>query len=198
MQGDTGFWTLLKNSNSTLIPSKNRSWPLLPPPNPRAQLLARASRQCDCPHGVARGRVCTPTSEGSARRSPRYLHSAPDRQGRFRSGDHDQRQSPACADHRLMCGAISHYDIIRRMNSAHQKTLAAIYSVPTPSSLEWRKIEALFVALGAEVVEGDGSRVAVVLNGKRADFHRPHPGKEAKRYQVRDAGEFLKSAGAKP
>ncbi len=84
------------------------------------------------------------------------------------------------------------------MNRTHQKTLAAIYANPVPASLEWRKIEALLVALGAQVVEGSGSRVAFVLQGRRADFHRPHPGKEAKRYQVRAMREFLESVGITP
>ncbi len=84
------------------------------------------------------------------------------------------------------------------MNRTHQRTLAAIYSNPVPATLEWRKIEALLVALGAQVVEGSGSRVAFVLQGKRADFHRPHPGKEAKRYQVRAVREFLESVGITP
>ncbi|WP_423224707.1 type II toxin-antitoxin system HicA family toxin [Candidatus Amarolinea aalborgensis] len=66
------------------------------------------------------------------------------------------------------------------------------------TNLEWRKIEALLATLGAETVEGAGSRVAFVLNGKRADFHCPHPGKEAKRYQVRAMREFLEMAGIKP
>ncbi|MBE2236179.1 MAG: type II toxin-antitoxin system HicA family toxin [Caldilineaceae bacterium] len=47
-------------------------------------------------------------------------------------------------------------------------------------------------------MEGSGSRVAFVLQGKRADFHRPHPGKEAKRYQVRAMREFLEFAGVTP
>lgn len=84
------------------------------------------------------------------------------------------------------------------MNRTHQRTLAAIYSNPVPATLEWRKIEALLVALGAQVVEGSGSRVAFVLHGKRADFHRPHPGKEAKRYQVRAVREFLESVEITP
>ncbi len=84
------------------------------------------------------------------------------------------------------------------MNSTHRKTLEAIFSNPVPAALEWRKIEAMFEALGAQTVEGKGSRVAFVINGKRADFHRPHPGKEAKRYQVRAAREFLELAGVKP
>ncbi len=81
------------------------------------------------------------------------------------------------------------------MNKAQRKTLEAIFSDPVPAKLEWRRIEALFVALGARKQKGGGSRVAFVLNGVRADFHRPHPGKEAKRYQVRAAREFLQLAG---
>ena len=84
------------------------------------------------------------------------------------------------------------------MNRTHQKTLAAIFANPVPATLEWRKIEALLVALDAQIIEGSGSRVAFVLQGKRADFHRPHPGKEAKRYQVRAIREFLESAGVTP
>lgn len=83
------------------------------------------------------------------------------------------------------------------MNSQHRKTLAAIFAQPVPANLEWRRVEALFTALGAEMAEGSGSRVAFVLNDRRADFHRPHPGKEAKRYQVKAAREFLEAAGVK-
>ena len=84
------------------------------------------------------------------------------------------------------------------MNAAHRKTLEAIYRVPTPANLEWRRIETLFIALGAEVIEGRGSRMRFELNGVVATFHRPHPDKEAKPYQVRDAREFLTQAGVKP
>ena len=84
------------------------------------------------------------------------------------------------------------------MNAAHRKTLEAIYRVPTPANLEWRRIETLFIALGAEVIEGRGSRVRFELNGVVATFHRPHPDKEAKPYQVRDARELLTQAGVKP
>ena len=84
------------------------------------------------------------------------------------------------------------------MNRAHHRTLEAIFSTPTPANLDWRRVETLLVALGAQTIEGAGSRVAFVLNGKRADFHRPHPGKEAKRYQVRALREFLELAGVRP
>jgi len=37
-----------------------------------------------------------------------------------------------------------------------------------------------------------------LLNDKRADFHRPHPGNEALRYRVKAAREFLQLAGITP
>lgn len=85
-----------------------------------------------------------------------------------------------------------------RMNKRHQKTLEIILSNPVAKTLEWKRIEALFVALGAHVIEGKGSRVRFELNGIVATFHRPHPQKEAKPYQVRDARLFLEQAGIKP
>jgi len=81
------------------------------------------------------------------------------------------------------------------VNKKHKKTIEAIFSSPTPGNIEWRKIEALFIALSAEVIEGNGSRVSFIINDEKADFHRPHPGKEAKRYQVRNAKEFLTRVG---
>ncbi len=84
------------------------------------------------------------------------------------------------------------------MNASHRKTLLSIYSLPTPTTLEWRKIESLFSALGVQIIEGNGSRVRFELNGVVATFHRPHPQKEAKPYQVRDAREFLTQLGVKP
>lgn len=84
------------------------------------------------------------------------------------------------------------------MNSKHRKTLLLIYSDPVKGSLEWRKIEALFLALGAEKDEGKGSGVTFFLNDKRADFHRPHPNKDALRYRIKAAREFLEKAGIKP
>ncbi len=87
---------------------------------------------------------------------------------------------------------------ISTMNSRHRKTLEAVFARPVPASLVWADIEALLIALGCELIEGRGSRVAFKRDGLRADFHRPHPGKEAKPYQVRDAREFLEALGVRP
>lgn len=59
----------------------------------------------------------------------------------------------------------------------------------------WKDIESLLISVGAEVIEGNGSRVRFCKDGVIAGFHRPHPKKEAKPYQVRDARYFLKQIG---
>ena len=84
------------------------------------------------------------------------------------------------------------------MNSKQRKTLAAIFADPVSGTIEWAAIEKLLVAAGCQVVEGSGSRVRFVKDGIVASFHRPHPDKEAKRYQVRDAREYLTKIGVKP
>ena len=84
------------------------------------------------------------------------------------------------------------------MNSKQRKTLAAVFAEPTSGTVEWAAIESLLVAIGCEVIEGSGSRVRFVFDGMVAAFHRPHPAKEAKRYQVRDAREFLLRIGVQP
>ena len=43
----------------------------------------------------------------------------------------------------------------------------------------WHTTYRLFVALGAEVIEREGSRVAVVLFNEVRVFHRPHPTPDA-------------------
>jgi len=84
------------------------------------------------------------------------------------------------------------------MNAMHRKTLIAIFTDPISKTLEWRRIEALLVAVGCRVIEGNGSRVRFEKNGFIATFHRPHPAKEAKPYQVRNARQFLENTGVKP
>jgi len=84
------------------------------------------------------------------------------------------------------------------LNGNHQDTLRQIYANPVPVNLEWRKVESLLLAIGCQLVEGRGSRVRFEKNGKVATFHRPHPAKEAKPYQVRDARAYLELLGVAP
>ncbi|MDE0427177.1 type II toxin-antitoxin system HicA family toxin [Candidatus Poribacteria bacterium] len=84
------------------------------------------------------------------------------------------------------------------LNKRHQRTLEAIFSTRTSATLQWRRIESLFIALGATKKEGRGSSVTFKLKGEPVTFHRPHPRKEASKYQVRDARDFLKRVGITP
>ena len=84
------------------------------------------------------------------------------------------------------------------MNARHAKTLAAVFKQPTPANVEWVAIEALLLAAGCSLVEGSGSRVRFVKDSMIETFHRPHPAKEAKRYQVRAARDYLIRLGVKP
>jgi hypothetical protein len=84
------------------------------------------------------------------------------------------------------------------MNSKHRKTLAAVFTDPVSGTIEWMAVEGVLLAAGAQRIEGRGSRVRVEKDGEIATFHRPHPGKEAKRYQVRDAREFLERIKVTP
>ena len=84
------------------------------------------------------------------------------------------------------------------MKAKHRKTWEAVFARPTKANIVFADIEALFIALGGEVAEGNGSRIAIKLNDDRVHFHRPHPGKEAKKYQVENAREFLERQEIKP
>ena len=77
------------------------------------------------------------------------------------------------------------------MDSKHQKKLEAIFEKPEQSNILWRDVEALFIALGAEIIDGNGSRRRVVLKGVRAVFHRPHPLKETDKGAVISVRRFL-------
>ncbi len=97
-----------------------------------------------------------------------------------------------------MLGELASITIFASMNCKQKKTLVAVFKDPISGTIEWAAIENLLVAAGANVIEGNGSRVKFEKDGIIASFHRPHPDKEAKRYQVRDAREFLTQIGVEP
>jgi len=84
------------------------------------------------------------------------------------------------------------------MNSRHRKTLEAVFAEPARSNIAWVDVEALLVAAGCYVKEGSGSRVKFEYGILTWSAHRPHPGKEAIRYQIREAKEFLERIGILP
>jgi len=60
------------------------------------------------------------------------------------------------------------------MKRKHQRTLELIFTRPVSANVRWLDIEALFIELGGQVAEREGSRVLVRLFGDRRVFHRPH------------------------
>ena len=51
------------------------------------------------------------------------------------------------------------------------------------------------MALGCRVVAEPGSSVTFDWQGRKASFHRPHPGKEALRYRIKAVREFMAVMG---
>ncbi len=84
------------------------------------------------------------------------------------------------------------------MNSKHRKILKAIFAEPTKATIRFIDIEALLLAVGASLSEGNGSRVSFWHGVEEWHAHRPHPGKEAKRYQIEGVREFLERLEIKP
>ena len=84
------------------------------------------------------------------------------------------------------------------MNGKHRKTLQRVFTVPTPTNIEWKEIESLLLAVGCELTEGSGSRVKFTHGIHTLNLHRPHPMKETIRYQVRDTQAFLEKIGVEP
>ena len=84
------------------------------------------------------------------------------------------------------------------MNKKQRQTLDRIFERPNRSDIPWANIESLFIALGADISEGRGSRVRVALNDIRAVFHRPHPEKVTNKGAVKSVRRFLQEAGVIP
>jgi hypothetical protein len=84
------------------------------------------------------------------------------------------------------------------MNNKQRQTLSKIFEKPERSDISWNDIESLFIALGADISEGKGSRVRVALNQVRAVFHRPHPQRVTNKASVKSVQRFLTESGVKP
>ena len=84
------------------------------------------------------------------------------------------------------------------MKRKHRKTLELIFNRPVSGSIKWDDIQALFVALGAEVSEREGSRVAVVLFNEVRVFHRPHPTPDTDKGAISSIRKWLESHGVTP
>jgi len=86
----------------------------------------------------------------------------------------------------------------RTMKRANAKTLELIFARPVSANVRWKDIEALFLELGADISQREGSRVAVVLFGQVQVYHRPHPQPTTDKGAVASIRKWLESNGVKP
>jgi hypothetical protein len=84
------------------------------------------------------------------------------------------------------------------MKRKHQRTLDLVFAHPTSANIQWKTIEALFMELGAEISEREGSRVAVVLFNEVRVFHRPHPSPDTDKGAVASIRKWLEQHGMSP
>lgn len=84
------------------------------------------------------------------------------------------------------------------MKKKHRKTLERLFARPVSGTIPWRDVEALFVELGAEISEREGSRVGVFLFGEVRVFHRPHPSPETDKGAVASIRNWLQQNGIEP
>ncbi len=85
-----------------------------------------------------------------------------------------------------------------KVKRSHRKTLEAIFAHPTSANIAWKDVETLFVGLGAEVSEREGSRVAIYLFHEVRVFHRPHPSPQTDKGAVVSVRKWLEQHGVKP
>ncbi len=84
------------------------------------------------------------------------------------------------------------------MKKKHQKTLELIFKRPVSGNINWFEIESLFIALGADVSERAGSRIAVVLFDEVRIFQRPHPSPSTDKVAVASIRKWLESNEVTP
>lgn len=84
------------------------------------------------------------------------------------------------------------------MQKKHLKTLDLIFKQPISGNIKFKDIESLFIALGGEIIEREGSRIAVVLNGQVKVFHRPHPNPTTDKGAIASIRKWLDSLNITP
>jgi len=84
------------------------------------------------------------------------------------------------------------------MQRKHQRTLELIFARPVSANVRWTDVEALFVALGGQVAEREGSRVLVRLFDDRRVFHRPHPEPTTDKGAIESIRKWFEDHGVKP
>lgn len=91
-----------------------------------------------------------------------------------------------------ICGTILH------MKRKTQRILDLIFKRPVSGNIKWRDIEALLVALGAEIIEREGSRIEVFLFNEIRVYHRPHPSPDTDKGAIASIRKWFERNGVAP
>ena len=88
------------------------------------------------------------------------------------------------------------------MNNKQRQTLDRVFEKPTRAAIRWLDVESLFKALEINSIKlkgkTRGSRACFEKNGRRAVFHKPHPGAIACKGCVEAVRDYLQGLGIKP
>jgi hypothetical protein len=82
------------------------------------------------------------------------------------------------------------------VNHHHTRTLHAIFAHPAGANIDFKDVESLLRALGAEVENKHGRGIGVALKGRSAAFHHAdHDVPKAEVFRIR---KFLETCGIRP
>ena len=81
------------------------------------------------------------------------------------------------------------------MDIEQNTTYKQIFTEPVSGCIPWVDIEELLLSLGTRISKGNASRIRVLLNEKRAVFHKPDQEINANKIVVKGTRKLLKEAG---
>ncbi len=85
-----------------------------------------------------------------------------------------------------------------QLKRGSRRTLEHLFARPTRGTIRWKAIETLFLDLGAELTEREGSRIGIYLFGEVRVFHRPHPSPDTDKGAVTSIRNWLRENGIEP
>lgn len=84
------------------------------------------------------------------------------------------------------------------MKRKHAAVVSQIFAHPVSGSIKCADIEALFLAMGAEIEGREGSRVCVFPFGEISIFHKPHPAPTTDKSAIVSIRKWLEKHGVRP
>ncbi len=83
------------------------------------------------------------------------------------------------------------------MNNKQTKIFKRLFDDPVKKNIKWTEVENLINGLEGQIIQGNGSRIRIVLGQQSLNIHTPHPHKELKPYQIRAIRKLFMEQGYK-